>query len=348
MLYNIYRIFYRLVRKILFLFPPELSHYLALNYIRFKYPILKYIFRNIFYFENKKLEKNILGLRFTNPIGLAAGFDKNADYIREFSSFGFGFVEIGTVTPLPQYGNPKPRIFRISSENALINRLGFNNKGVEYVVNRLKKYKNKNIIIGVNIGKNKHQDDFIIDYVKCFSELHNYVDYFTINVSSPNTPGLRNLQNIDKLNDLLRALIKVNNSFVIQKPILLKISPDLHDNDIIDIVKLLVSLNINGIICTNTTISRNIDISKNKINKMGKGGLSGQPLYDRSNYIIKLVRKYVPSSFVIIGVGGIIDADHAIMKLKAGADLIQIYTGFVYNGPFLLKEIKSKIIDYEC
>ena len=345
---KIYKIFYRLFRKIIFLFPPEFSHYLVLKFISFNYFILKYFFKFLFDSEHDKLKRNLLGLDFKNPIGLAAGFDKNADYIRELTALGFGFIEIGTVTPLAQKGNAKPRIFRLSSDNALINRLGFNNKGVKYVVHRLRKVTKNNMIIGVNIGKNKDQNDFISDYTKCFYELHNYVDYFTINVSSPNTPGLRDLQNIDKLTDLLKAIVKINNSLKIKKPILLKISPDLHDNDILDIVKLLLSLKIDGIVCTNTTISRDcLEFSKNKISKIGLGGVSGKPLLNRSNHIIKLVRKNVPASFVIIGVGGIMKGGDALEKLQLGADLVQFYTGLVYKGPFLLNDIKSKIIDYE-
>ncbi len=289
-----------------------------------------------------------MGLRFKNQIGLAAGFDKNCDYFKEFSSFGFGFIEVGTVTPLAQKGNSKPRLFRIKSDNALINRLGFNNKGLDYMIDRLKKIKSKDNIVGVNIGKNKDQEDFLSDYEQCFVNLHKYVDYFTVNVSSPNTPGLRDLQNVQNLKVILKSLVKINNSFKIRRPILLKISPDLNDKDIIDIVKLLLYLKIDGIICTNTTVSREkINLTENNISKIGPGGLSGRPLFNRSNQIIKLVRDNVPEHFIIVGVGGILSAEDAIAKIKLGANLVQIYTGLVYEGPLLIKDIKKKIIEHE-
>ena len=290
------------------------------------------------------LERNLWGIKFKNPIGLAAGFDKDGDLFNELSSFGFGFIEIGTLTPLPQKGNPKKRLFRIKAENGIINRMGFNNKGVDSAIKRLKT-KNK-IIIGGNIGKNKNtpNEKAVEDYKYCFNSLFPYVDYFAVNVSSPNTPELRKLQDKKPLEKILVSLIKLNSQKNKRKPILLKISPDLNKNQLSDIIDLIINLKLDGIIATNTTIDRS-KINSNNALKNEKGGLSGKPLYDRSNDVIKFISKKSKNKFPIIGVGGIHSPKDAIDKIKAGATLVQIYTGFIYEGPSLIKKINREIIN---
>lgn len=334
---------YRLIRKILFLFDAELIHEFSVKLIKLlsKVPFSKYILRYFFLVNNQSLERNLFGLKFKNPVGLAAGFDKNAECYNEFSNFGFGFIEIGTVTPLPQPGNPKKRIFRLIEDKSLINRLGFNNKGLNEIRKNLKK--KRDVIIGANIGKNVFTDnkDGYKDYLECLEGLHDSVDYFAINISSPNTKNLRQFHNKELLKPLLEHLINYNNNKPSKKPMLLKISPDLEKNQLDDIVSLVSELKIDGIIATNTTISRDM-VKSNHKNETG--GLSGQLLNEKSNDIIKYLRKNLDKNFPIIGVGGIMTKEDAIKKLNAGADLIQLYTGFIYEGPELIKDINKAII----
>ena len=335
---------YSLLRKILFLFDAELIHEFSVFSIKLfnKIPLSDYIIKKFFYVDDKRLERNILGLKFKNPVGLAAGFDKNAECYNEFSNFGFGFIEIGTVTPIPQPGNPKKRIFRLVEDKSLINRLGFNNKGLSSIVNNLKKQ--RGIIIGANIGKNffTKNNEAHNDYLKCISELNEFIDYFAVNISSPNTKGLREFHDKSLLRPLLEKLIKFNDKQNNKRPLLLKISPDLSEEQLAEIVVLIKDLNLDGIIATNTTVSRDGATSKFKIQQ---GGMSGQLLKIKSNTIVKYLRKNLGENFPIIGVGGIMSADDAIERLNSGADLIQIYTGFIYKGPSLIKEINKAIIN---
>ena len=306
-----------------------------------------YLRKSFYHFKingknHPSLEKEVFGIKFPNPVGLAAGFDKNAEVYKQMYSLGFGFVEIGTVTPVSQGGNPKKRIYRLVNDNALINRLGFNNDGVDKIVGRLR---NKgNIIIGGNIGKNKvtPNENAKDDYLICFKALYDHVDYFAVNVSSPNTPNLRDLQNINDLREILNPLIKENNKRD-TKPILIKISPDLNDDDIKKIVDMALDLNIDGIITSNTTISRSNLKSKKKLRRE-IGGLSGKPLTIRSTEIIKLIHEYSNKKLPIIGVGGIMSTQDALDKLNAGASLIQLYTGFIYTGPSFARNINKEII----
>ena len=335
---------YSLLRKILFLFDAELIHEFSVFSIKLfnKIPLSDYIIKKFFYVDDKRLERNILGLKFKNPVGLAAGFDKNAECYNEFSNFGFGFIEIGTVTPIPQPGNPKKRIFRLVEDKSLINRLGFNNKGLSSIVNNLKKQ--RGIIIGANIGKNffTKNNEAHNDYLQCISELNEFIDYFAVNISSPNTKGLREFHDKSLLRPLLVKLIKFNDKQNNKRPLLLKISPDLSEEQLDEIVVLIKDLNLDGIIATNTTVSRDGATSKFKIQQ---GGMSGQLLKIKSNTIVKYLRKNLGENFPIIGVGGIMSADDAIERLNSGADLIQIYTGFIYKGPSLIKEINKAIIN---
>ena len=335
---------YSLLRKILFLFDAELIHEFSVFSIKLfnKIPLSDYVIKKFFYVDDKRLERNILGLKFKNPVGLAAGFDKNAECYNEFSNFGFGFIEIGTVTPIPQPGNPKKRIFRLVEDKSLINRLGFNNKGLSSIVNNLKKQ--RGIIIGANIGKNffTKNNEAYNDYLQCISELNEFIDYFAVNISSPNTKGLREFHDKSLLRPLLEKLIKFNDKQNNKRPLLLKISPDLSEEQLAEIVVLIKDLNLDGIIATNTTVSRDGATSKFKIQQ---GGMSGQLLKIKSNTIVKYLRKNLGENFPIIGVGGIMSADDAIERLNSGADLIQIYTGFIYKGPSLIKEINKAIIN---
>lgn len=335
---------YSLIRRILFLFDAELIHEFSVKSIKLLslLPFSKQILRHFFLVNTKALERNLFGLKFKNPVGLAAGFDKNAECYNEFSNFGFGFIEIGTVTPLPQPGNPKKRIFRLVEDKSLINRLGFNNKGLDEITKNLRK--KRDIIIGANIGKNffTENKDGHKDYLKCLQGLHGLVDYFAINISSPNTKNLRQFHDKDLLKPLLESLINYNNNQSSRKPMLLKISPDLDTKQLDDIISLVSELKINGIIATNTTISRDNLKSKHQ-NEIG--GLSGELLKEKSNYIIKYLRKKLDNNFPIIGVGGIMTKDDAIEKLNSGADLIQLYTGFIYKGPGLIRDINKAIIN---
>lgn len=339
------------IRPLLFLFPPELIHDILIIALKFcgKIPFLRTLIKKSLVLESPKLEKKISGLTFKNPVGLAAGFDKNAEVFNILSDFGFGFVEIGTVTPRAQDGNPKPRIFRLTKDKAIINRMGFNNQGTEIIIKNLKLRFSGDLIIGGNIGKNKSTpiEEAIKDYEFCFENLFPYVDYFAINVSSPNTPELRKLQEKQKLKELFDGLININNSKEKQKPIFIKIAPDLSAGELEDIADLVNNCDITGVIATNTTVSReNLSYDKDLIKSLGEGGLSGKPLRDRSTEIISLLRKLLDSEKIIIGVGGILSEHDALQKLDAGADLIQLYTGFIYESPYLVKKINKALINY--
>ena len=330
-----------LIRPLLFLFDPEKVHHFTFSLIRFLNKIgFGPIFKNLYEVNNSKLEREVFGLKFKNPVGLAAGFDKDAKLYQELSNLGFGFIEIGTLTPKPQEGNPKKRLFRLKADSAIINRMGFNNGGVEEAVLRLKK--NKDVLIGGNIGKNKvtPNENAVDDYKICFEALFPYVDYFVVNVSSPNTPNLRELQDKEPLTKLLQVLQNENLKKQKQKPILLKIAPDLTDEQLLDIIDIVKETKIAGVIATNTTISRENLQSENKIEV---GGLSGKPLTKRSTEVIRFLSEKSNKSFPIIGVGGIHTAEDAIEKLNAGASLVQLYTGFIYEGPQLIKKINKAL-----
>ena len=338
-----------LLRPILFLFDPEFIHHLTFTVLSWKGNIPGFLSMSKFVFsqEDKRLERTILGLHFKNPIGLAAGFDKDAKLIDEMASFGFGFIEIGTLTPKPQAGSDKPRLFRLPKDQAIINRMGFNNEGVLAAVDRLKKRKSE-VIVGGNMGKNKitPNENAFEDYNYCFKALYPYVDYFVVNVSSPNTPNLRALQEKEPLKKLLAQVKELSLTKPKQKPILLKIAPDLTVEQLDDVIEILKETKTDGVIATNTTISRDgLTISREKVMAMGAGGLSGKPLSNKSNEVIAYLRKQLGPDYPIIGVGGIMSATDALEKLKAGADLIQIYTGFIYEGPGFVKRINQSIVD---
>lgn len=334
----------QLIRPLLFCFDPEKVHYFTFSLIRFlsKIPGVSLIFKAIYEVNDPRLEREVFGLKFKNPVGLAAGFDKDAKLYKELSNFGFGFIEIGTVTPKAQEGNPKIRLFRLKEDAAIINRMGFNNGGVQEAVERLKS--NTNVLIGGNIGKNKLTPNELAtsDYEICFDALFDYVDYFVVNVSSPNTPNLRELQEKEPLTQLLNTLQNKNLSRPKQKPILLKIAPDLTNEQLVDIIDIINTTKIAGVIATNTTISREGLQSENKVET---GGLSGKPLTKRATEVIRFLAEKSNKSFPIIGVGGIHTPEDAIEKLEAGASLIQLYTGFIYEGPALIKKINKAILE---
>jgi dihydroorotate dehydrogenase len=339
---------YTFFRSLLFFFSPEKAHYLTASLLRFalQIPGMKSIWKSLFCISDSRLEKTVFGISFPNPVGLAAGFDKDAKMFEDLAYCGFGFIEIGTLTPKGQPGNPQPRLFRLKEDNAIINRMGFNNEGVDAAVERLKKRKTKTII-GGNIGKNKvtENEDALNDYILNFNALFDYVDYFVVNVSSPNTPGLRDLQEKEPLKHLLFSLMQVNNLKNNQKPILLKIAPDLTDSQLDDIIEIVNETKISGVIATNTTISREgLKSDKNLVEEIGAGGLSGKPVRERSTEVIRYLATKSNKSFPIIGVGGIHSEQDALEKLDAGADLIQLYTGFIYEGPALVKRINKAIL----
>lgn len=340
---------YKILKFFLFKINPESAHHLTFSLIK----LAKFI-PGFAYFGKKSainchpsLSKNVFGLNFRNPVGLAAGLDKDAVAFNEFGDLGFGFIEIGTVTPKPQPGNDKPRLFRLPKNEALINRMGFNNNGVIEAAKKLRHRKDATLIIGGNIGKNKvtPNEEAVNDYVIGFNELFDVVDYFVVNVSSPNTPNLRELQEKEPLTNLLNTLQQLNLKKTKPKPILLKIAPDLTNTQLDDIIDIVKSTNIAGVIATNTTISREgLSYDKSEIEKIGMGGLSGKPLTKRSTEVIKYLKQKSNNAFPVIGVGGIHSAEDAIEKLNAGADLIQLYTGFIYNGPKLISDINKKLI----
>lgn len=353
---------YQLLRSILFRFQPETAHHISMSGLKTlsSIPLIRKALLKLFTPDRRKLGgaslvTNIFGLTFKNPVGLAAGFDKNANYLRELEMLGFGFVEIGTVTPKAQPGNDKPRLFRLPTDKALINRMGFNNEGVEVVASRLKQWKDdKNtrsgadapMIVGGNIGKNKvtPNEDAWKDYEICFKALHDYVDFFVVNVSSPNTPGLRELQEKDALHRILTHLQTLNKEYTQPKPILLKIAPDLTWTQIDDVVDLAREINLDGLVATNTTISRSgLQTGNEKVQAMGAGGLSGLPLKQRATEVVSYIHKKTGGTIPIIASGGIFTAPDAREKMNAGGVLCEVYTGFIYEGPFIVKNICEQL-----
>ena len=337
------------IRPFLFLFDPEKIHYITFSLIRFfcKIPLMALIFRSIYKIEDKRLERKLFGITFKNPVGLAAGFDKNAVLFNELANFGFGFIEIGTVTPKGQEGNPKKRLFRLKEDYGIINRMGFNNDGLEIAIQQLKKNKGK-LIIGGNIGKNTQTSSelYTRDYELCFKGLHPYVDYFVLNVSCPNVGSDAKLNDKSYLIELISAIQKLNNQEIIQKPILLKIAPDLNNNQLDEIIELVAETKIDGVIASNTSTTRDhLKTSNHLLKEIGNGGLSGQPIKELSTRVIKYLAQNSNKAFPIIGVGGIHSAQDALDKIEAGADLVQIYTGFIYEGPGLIKQINKALLN---
>jgi dihydroorotate dehydrogenase len=345
---------YALLRNILFLFPPEQVHYFSMNVLKglcsirlFRKATQKY-FRPADERLKVKMELQHGALVFSNPVGLGAGFDKNARYLRELEALGFGFVEIGTVTPRPQSGNDKPRLFRLPKDRALVNRMGFNNDGVEAIAGRLKQWRDdpdnssSGLIIGGNIGKNKvtANEDAWKDYVACFTALFDHVDYFVVNVSSPNTPGLRELQEKDALRKILVSLQEINNTNQPSKPIFLKIAPDLTREQIDDVVDLALEIKLDGLVAANTTISREgLVTAPQVIEAIGAGGLSGKPLQKRSTEVVQYIIQKTGGKLPVIASGGIFDGNDALEKIGAGVQLVQVWTGFIYRGPGIVKQI---------
>ena len=352
---------YRIIRKILFLFPPEWVHYFSMNCLRLLCRIGLVRKLLAMSYEPRaagNLRFEIWDLKFSNRIGLGAGFDKNAKYLRELECLGFGFVEIGTVTPVPQKGNPKPRLFRLPNDKALINRMGFNNDGVKMIAKRLKEWKekksNSRLIIGGNIGKNKStpNEDAWKDYEICYNELHPYVDYFVVNVSSPNTPGLRELQEKESLRKILSHLQMINTTLRQSrslsgqgdKPILLKIAPDLTREQLDDVIDLAIEIKLDGLVASNTTINRNgLKTPDSRLTTFGAGGLSGKPLQKRSTEVVKYISEKTKGQIPIIASGGIFTGEDGQEKLNAGASLLQVWTGFIYEGPEIVKKICKEI-----
>jgi dihydroorotate dehydrogenase len=345
---------YKWLRSLLFLLPPESVHHFSmfvLNCISAT-PPGRYLLRRTFCVQDPSLQRSFAGLRFKNPVGLAAGFDKNALYLQSLETLGFGYVEIGTVTPLAQAGNPKPRLFRLKNDNALINRMGFNNDGADTVAARLKKWKEKSdgsgnvrLVIGGNIGKNKitPNENAWQDYTVCFEKLFPWVDYFVVNVSSPNTPGLRELQGKESLRNILTQLQELNRKHPQQKPLLLKISPDLEFSQLDDVINLAMEIQLDGLVVSNTSISREgLHTDPEELQRIGAGGLSGEPLRKKSTEFIEYVAQKTNHRIAIMGSGGIFSAADAKEKMHAGAGLIQIWTGFIYEGPGLVKRILKK------
>ena len=338
-----------IIRPFLFLLSPETAHNLTFKLLRctLRIPGMKAFFKQMFVYEHPSLEREVFGLKFKNPVGLAAGLDKEARLVDELACLGFGFVEIGTVTPKGQPGNPLPRLFRLPQDKGLINRMGFNNEGAEMAAKRLKRRKS-NILIGGNIGKNKVTPNEMADadYEKAFELLYDVVDYFVINVSSPNTPNLRALQEKEPLKKLLLNIQQLNQQKPVKKPMLLKIAPDLTNQQLDDVIEIVQGAGVDGIIATNTTIDRsNLVTSGSTIEAIGAGGLSGKPLRERSTAVIRYIHQHSKGAFPIIGVGGIHSPEDALEKLEAGATLVQLYTGFIYEGPGIIKKINKAILD---
>ena len=345
---------YKILRSILFLFPTEWVHYFSMNCLQLLCSIgfLRKLLAASFSPTMVNGQWSMDNLNFKNPVGLGAGFDKNAKYLRELETLGFGFVEIGTVTPLPQAGNDKPRLFRLPKDKALINRMGFNNDGVKVIAERLRQWQStvhsqqstvnsQRLIIGGNIGKNKitPNEDAWKDYEICFKELHHYVDYFVVNVSSPNTPGLRELQEKESLRKILRHLQMINNGKAVAKPILLKIAPDLTTEQLDDVIDLALEIKLDGLVATNTTIDREGLEHDLRIGTLETGGLSGKPLQKRSTEIVKYIFEKTKGEIPIIASGGVFTSADAKEKFDAGASLVQVWTGFIYEGPGIVKNI---------
>lgn len=343
----------RVVLPILFRFDAETIHHIVTTLLKLalSIPGISALCRKLYALEDERLIRTVFGLTFPNPVGMAAGFDKNGELVSELSDLGFGFVEIGTVTPRPQPGNPKPRLFRLKADLGLINRMGFNNKGVGPAAGRLRHFArnrgNRRVIVGGNIGKNKDtpNENALSDYLIAFRELFDAVDYFVVNVSSPNTPGLRDLQERGPLTHILNALQQENRQQPHPKPVLLKIAPDLTNSQLDDIVAIVAETGIAGVIATNTTISRdNLKTGPTQVSEIGAGGVSGRPLRERATEVIRYLHQQSNGSFPIIGVGGINSADDALEKLNAGASLVQVYTSFIYEGPGLAKQINRGLL----
>ena len=342
-----FKVLYRLVRPLFFACPPEAMHVFVAGLMRFVYciPPLRALVRAIFTVKHPALEREFCVLKFSNPVGLAAGFDKNATLYSAFSILGFSFVEIGTVTPKGQPGNPKPRLFRIVQDDALINRMGFNNEGVDAAVKQLKR-KRPDIVIGGNIGKNTatSNDDAPADYLKCFKKLYPYVDYFTLNLSCPNVANLTELQNISSLTKILTAVLSERDLMERRKPVLLKISPDISFEHLDDILEIIEQMGVDGIVAVNTTIKRNdLSIGQEQIAHLGAGGLSGKPLTQRALETVNYIRQRTKGQLPVMGAGGIMTAEDAVNMIHAGATLVQVYTGFIYEGPSLAKNINRAI-----
>lgn len=332
---------YKWLKPLVFRLDPERAHYATMGLLKFAclLPGGAAVLRAVFKGPSKAVE--VFGLQFPNPVGLAAGFDKDARWLRELSVMGFGFVEIGTLTPVGQMGNPQPRLFRLPADRGIINRMGFNNGGVADAVERLKR-RPSGLIVGGNIGKNKvtANEHAVDDYLVCLEALHPHVDYFTVNVSSPNTPGLRALQDREPLEALLRAVMERNATLSPRRPVLLKIAPDMTNGQLDDVVEIIQSAGVDGLIATNTTIERTgLSTPASRIDEIGAGGLSGAPVRDRSTEVIRYVHEKSGGAFPIIGVGGIDSPEAAQEKLDAGACLVQVYSGLVYEGPALVKRI---------
>ena len=357
---------YHFIRRLLFLLPAETAHYVSMNCLKAACSIgfVRHLLQRSF--SAPSLPVNVFGLTFKNPVGLGAGFDKNAKYLRELEALGFGFVEIGTVTPRPQAGNDKPRLFRLPQDKALINRMGFNNDGVEVITKRLKQWRKSaigdrqstdsstpsfkrqtpNLLIGGNIGKNKitPNEEAYIDYEICFRALHPFVDFFVVNVSSPNTPGLRELQEKESLRKILTHLQSLNDAFAVQRPVLLKIAPDLTNEQIDDVISLAQEINLDGLVATNTTISREgLQTSDAELQTIGAGGLSGQPVAKRSTDVLQYIQQKTGGRIPVIGSGGIFTAPDAKQKINAGASLVEVWTGFIYEGPSIVRNICTRL-----
>jgi dihydroorotate dehydrogenase len=336
----------RILRPFLFLFPAEKAHHITFGLLKFfcALPFGKNILRSIYQINHPKLRQELFGLVFSNPVGLAAGLDKNGEAIDEMSCLGFGFIEIGTVTPLAQEGNPAPRLFRLPKNKALINRMGFNNDGMVEIGKRIRK-RNSRIILGGNIGKNKltPNENAVDDYKKCFHELYDEVDYFVVNVSSPNTPGLRALQEKEPLTKILNELQQVNAGMRKRKPLLLKIAPDLTNEQLDDIAEIVKETKLDGLIISNTTIDRsNLNYTPTELETIGAGGLSGKPVFEKSNAVLSYIRPKI--TVPIIASGGIMNAEDALHKIELGASLVQVYTGFIYEGPKLVTTINRELM----
>jgi dihydroorotate dehydrogenase len=340
---------YKALRRLLFLQAPEAIHYRAMAALQkaYKLPPLRALMKQYFSVRDKRLERTLWGITFPNPVGLGAGFDKDARWVDELATLGFGFVEIGTVTPRPQPGNPAPRLFRLPADSALINRMGFNNGGAEPAAVRLK-HRRERIIIGGNIGKNKDtpNEEAVADYEAAFRALHEVVDYFVVNVSSPNTPGLRALQDKEPLTALLRRLKAINATYTHPRPILLKIAPDLTEGQLNDIVGIVRETELDGIVATNTTIDRSsLRTPGEEVERIGAGGLSGKPLRQRATEVVRYIHEASGGQIPIIAVGGIFTAEDALEKLQAGAALVQVYTGFIYEGPGIARAICKGLVN---
>jgi len=339
---------YRFIRPLFFAFPPETMHSFVAGLMRFVYciPPLQALVRNMFTLKHPELQREFCGLKFSNPVGLAAGFDKNANLYRAFSTLGFSFIEIGTVTPKGQQGNPKPRLFRIVQDDAMINRMGFNNMGVDAAVEQLK-HKHPGMVIGGNIGKNTitPNEDAPADYLECFRKLYPYVDYFTVNVSCPNVAHLSELQNVSSLTGILKAVLDERDRQEHRKPVLIKISPDISFVHLDEILEIVDKMGVDGIVAVNTTIKRNnLSIDHKQIEYFGNGGLSGKPLTGKALEMVNYIRQRTNGRLPVIGAGGIMTAGDAINMINAGATLVQIYTGFIYEGPSLVKKINQTIL----